>query len=379
MTARIRVPLPAWAPSWAVTLLITIAGCGHTDSFTSPPQGTDAPFDPTPPVRLTFNSLADRGAAWLPDGSGILYSAQQLGRTDRDVCLARLPPTGGQQVSLTCDLTGYGLDSTNAIESAAPSAEGRLAFVESSVRIGALTADNISIAVAETFDPYGARRVQSVPYTIPGEPTHTAVTALRWLSPDRLVYVAGQVAYLPPCERCPPDTVFTGLKVASLDVASGATPSAIPGTDFASGVSPGRTQDELFYTVGGDTRVFRLTVSTGEITVAHDFGAAGIARDVQVAGKRMAAVVGGRVAFGVDPLLGPTQRDSGGVVHVVDLDTDADQALDFPTLLFRRPALSPAADRVVAEGYPLIVVGNSATVPDTTVGKGGDIYLFDTP
>src|ERR1700674_2491304 len=82
MSPRIRVHPSAWAPSRALALLAAIAGCSHTDPFTSPPYGTDQPFDPTPPVRLTFNPLADRGAAWLPDGSGLLYSAQQIDRED---------------------------------------------------------------------------------------------------------------------------------------------------------------------------------------------------------------------------------------------------------------------------------------------------------
>ena len=165
----------------------------------------------------------------------------------------------------------------------------------------------------------------------------------------------------------------------SLDIAAGATPSVIPGTDFASSVSPGLAQDEVFYTVGGDSRVFRINLSTGDGGVVYDFGSAGVARDVHVAGNRMAAIVGGRVAFGVDPLLGPTQRDSGGVVHVVDLGTGADQALDIPTLLFRRPTLSPAGDHIAAEGYPLIIVTVGDGVRDTTVSKSGDIYLFGTP
>jgi hypothetical protein len=84
-------------------------------------------------------------------------------------------------------------------------------------------------------------------------------------------------------------------------------PAAVPGTDLASGVSPGASADEVFYTIGGDTRVFHRVLSSGEVSVAHDFGAAGIARDVHVVGRRLVAVVGGHVAFGVDPVLGPTQ------------------------------------------------------------------------
>ena len=86
---------------------------------------------------------------------------------------------------------------------------------------------------------------------------------------------------------------------------------------------------------------------------------------------RSATVVGGRVAFSVDSLLGPVQWDSGGVLHVFDLEETGSQSLDTPGRLYRRPALSPDGSRIVAEGYPLIIEG-----PDTTVSRSGDIYLF---
>jgi hypothetical protein len=65
-------------------------------------------------------------------------------------------------------------------------------------------------------------------------------------------------------------------------------------------------------------------------------------------------------------------------VHVVDLGTGTDQPLDSPDFLFRRPALSPDGTRLVAEGYPLLIVGD-AQAADTTVGKSGDLYLFGAP
>src|SRR6185437_12208755 len=115
-------------------------------------------------------------------------------------------------------------------------------------------------------------------------------------------YVAGLAVRREPCRTCETDTIATGLWVALLDVsAPGMPPVAVPGTDFASGVSPGASEDEIYYTLGGDTRVFRRVLSSGDVSVAHDFGPAGIARDVDVAGGRLTAIVGGRVAFSVDP------------------------------------------------------------------------------
>ena len=380
MTPRVKVYPPARAPLRTLGLFVVVAGCGHTDPFTSPPYGTDAPFDPSPPVRLTLNSLPDLGAAWLPDGSAILYSTQPAARADNDLCLAVLPPTGGRQLQLTCDLSVGGLDSTNAIESPAPSSDGRLAFVESSGTIGASSALTQGIAIAPSLDPRGATMVQRIPYTVAGEPAHNHVGGLRWLGTGRLVFIGGSVANLADCAGCPASNVVADLKIVTLDAAAGASPAVVSGTDFASGVSVGGNEDEIYYTIGGDSRVFRRTLSTGDVAVAHDFGAAGIARDVHVVGNRMTAVVGGRAAFGLNPVLGPTQRDSGGVVHVVDLASSTDQSLDDPRFLFRHPALSPTGDRLVAEGYPLQIFTDPGTgVADTMVSPIGDLYLFGAP
>ena len=150
-----------------------------------------------------------------------------------------------------------------------------------------------------------------------------------------------------PCTR--QDTIVTGLKVGVLDLsAPGSLPVLIPGTDYASGVAPGASPGEIYYTLGGDTRVYRRVLATGEVSVLYDFGAAGIARDVHAVGNRFTAIVGGHVIFSVDPLFGPVQWDSGGLIHVVDLSTGTDMLVAGPGL-FRHPALAPNGDRVVAE------------------------------
>lgn len=358
--------------------------CSHTDPFSTPPYGTTQPFDPTPPVRLTLNQAADRYPSWLPDGSGILYSSQQEGRSDGDECLAELPPTGGTQLRLVCDLSPNGSDSTNAAEWPVVGADGRLAFVKASGPRRAVSPNEVAVAVAIGLDPTNSTEVQPVPYTIPGEARHGAVTQLRWLPDGRLIFVGGQVVYRPPDLGLPLDTLVSGLRLVVVDPsAPAAGPTALPGIDFPTGVTPGLASGEIFYTVGGDTRVFRQVLSTGEISVLHDFGTAGIVRDLQLAGNRLAAVVGGRVAFTVDPDLGPLQRDSGGVVHVLDLTSDADVSLEGPGL-FRRPALAPMGDRVVAEGYPLIITESvdpvtQEPIADTTVARSDDLYLFEVP
>lgn len=366
-------------------VLLAAPACGHSDPFSGPSTATDSPFDPTPPVRLTLNEGADRGPSWLPDGSGIIYSSHQTGRRDHDLCLAELPATGGTQRRLVCNLSGLGDDSTNAIESPVTFADGRLAFVKAAGAAGALSPTREAVAISPNEDPAAGANVQPIPFSIPGEPRYSAVRQLRWQNASRLVFVAAQVLYRVPCQFCQYDTIVSGLDVGVLDLSpGGASVSVLPGTDLATGVSPGPTEDEVYFTLAGDSRVYRRLLSSGATDVVYDFGAAGFARDVHVAAGRLAAVVGGRVAFSVDPDLGPTQWDSGGIVHVVTLASGADVALDGPGL-FRRPALSPDGTRLVAEGYPLIItetrdpVTGALIAVDTTVARAGDLYLFGAP
>jgi hypothetical protein len=359
--------------------------CGHTDPFSTPPYGTNQPFDPTPPVRLTFNTGPDRGASWLPDGSGIMYSAQQPTRADADVCLAELPPDGGSQRRLVCDLTRADSGLTNAFESPAAAADGRLAFVASSNSIGGSSPVTQLLEVAPGLDGRNATSVQRIPYTLPSEPTHSGVSQVRWLRENELVYLAQGIDYRRPCPLCPLDTIPTGLAVGLLSISPpGALPSVLPNTVFASGASPGASGDEVYYTLNGDSRVFRRMLSTGDQSIVHDFGAAGVARDVHVAGGRLTAIVGGRVHVVPDPALGQIQWDSGGFLHVVDLASDADVALTDEPHLFRRPVLAPSGNRVVAEGYPLVITrtfdpSTETTIVDTTIGRSGDLYLFAAP
>src|SRR3954452_11054263 len=119
--------LPELSSSAQIVALLVALGCGHSEPFGPERFGTDQPFNPSPPVQLTLNRGIDRRAAWLPDGSAILYSTQPKS-LDRDVCLAVLPPQGGRQRALTCELEPNGEQLTEAIESAAPASDGRLAF-----------------------------------------------------------------------------------------------------------------------------------------------------------------------------------------------------------------------------------------------------------
>jgi hypothetical protein len=350
--------------------------CSHTDPFTNPSTGEE-PFDPGPPARLTLNPGQDWSPSWLADGSGILYSAQQVERDDDDVCLAELPPTGGQQRWLVCDIPGDS-NSTDAAQSAAASADGRVAFLSASNgSIGGSSPAFLDIVVIPTLDSRNPQRVRALPFTPAGGTGQDYAGHLRWLTADALVYVGQRFVTRSPCFDCPLDTLQVSTDVTTLTLGEATvSATAVPGTELATGVAPASDGSAILYTLPDDSRIYQRILASGAVTVVHDFGAAGVARDIHAAGNRVAAIVGGRVAFSVDPSAGPVQWDSGGVVHIVELGQDGSVALDTPGRLYRRPALSPDGSRVVAEGYPLIITVLGPADVDTTVGKSSDLYLF---
>ena len=359
-------------------LVVAMTGCGHSEPVSPPPFGTDSPFDAAPPVRLTLNAGNDRSAAWLPDGTGLLYSAQQLARPDHDLCLALLPPGGGRQRGFWCDVPG-GVDVTDAVESPAAGEDGRLAFVAASGTINGASPGVQMIQISPFIDPTRAITLRALPFTIGGTSIN-GVTQLRWLGADRLVFLGLRVVYRKLCFGCPIDTVAASHGVDLLPADGQAGPEQVPGTDLATGVAA-LSADDIGYTLAGDSRVYRRNLTTGAVEVLHDFGAAGPARDIHVAGNRLVAVVGGRVAFGSDGELGPIQVDNGGLLRVVDLDSGGDLLVEVPGLLFRRPAMAPSGDRIVVEGYRLTLTEfvdpvTAEVHTDTTVSRESDLFLL---
>jgi hypothetical protein len=378
MTIRTWMTPSRWTAFATLGLMCWSTACTHTEPFSNP-QGNDAPFDPSPPVRLTLNDGHDGHPTWLADGTGILYSAHQPTREDGDVCLAELPPGGGSHRRLVCNLPGE-RTTTDAAQSPAAGPDGSLAFL--SAGNGGLVGTSpvfVDIAVSSTLDASEAQMVRHLPFTPTGGTLQDYAGYLRWLAPARLVYVGQQFKLLRPCGSimCPFDTLLYGTDVTVLDLAGGApTTTIVPGTAQATGVASLDEGTAILFTIPNDTRIYRRDLDGGEVTVFHDFGAAGIVRDVHASDGRVAAVVGGRVAFSVHPQLGPTQWDSGGAIHVLGPDGDDEVVLETPTRLYRRPALSPDGTRVVAEGFPLIIVFAPPGGVDTTVSKRADLYLF---
>ena len=362
----------------AAGLLLTLlaSGCEHSAAFTTPDPDIGGPLMPGPIARVTFNVADDRTAAWLPDGSAFVYSTEREDRRDHDRCLAVQPGGGGTIQRFACRRApGYD-DSTDVWESPAVAANGDLLYLRVVSRIGRQKRDRAEIVRATMDDPAAARVAVALPYTAPDGRLHTGAADLRWVGPDRFVYVAQRLIF--EGSTFFPDTFLTGVAIVEVDL-FGAEPTRrlVPGTEWASSVSAGDDGDTIFYTLGGDSRVYRRSLSAGDAVVVHDFGTAGIARGAQVRDGRLVAVVGGSVLFRDEGALEYVQRDEGGNLYLADLVTGVQTALVVSSeTLFHRPVLSPDGTRFVAEAAPFAPVHSVPSSEFNAPNHRHDLWLF---
>jgi len=327
---RVRALLPA--------VLSLALACAHTEPFAAPPYGTNQPFAPGAPTRLTFNPLIDTEATWLPDGSALLYTARRLDFPDTTGCLEFLPPTGGQATRSICPPGPAPSDSTRVLESGVVSPSGRLVFVQSA-RSSLNVGWSVRRLVVTTLDPgAGWRVLRNIPFT-GSVPPHSGITQIRWLDEDHIVYRGDQYYAIIPCLICPPIDADSGLfiVVADLRPDSGSF-TVVPGTQDPTSVAV-RDSDTIVYTLRGDSVVYRRALSAGTTTVLWNFGTGHVADGVQLSGNRLVALVDGQLT-------------------AVDLAVGTTAVID--ATIYGHPALSPDGKRLVAL-------------------RAGDLWLFDLP
>jgi hypothetical protein len=254
-------------------MLAALAGCGHGEPFAFSVQPADRPLASGPIVRLTYNAGDDLDPAWLPDGSAFLYTAERTDRRDRDRCFALLPASGGTVRRRICNLAPASDDSLDVFEAAAPGPGGRLAFVYTTYDLRVLTPYRTRDFVVGTLDVplTNAGRLYEFPYRATGGRLHYSASHIRWLTPTAFVYVGITPHYPQPCKVCRPDAA-TPVQLVVVDLSAGQPATrAVSETVYATSLAVQDT-DTVLFTVLGDGRVFRRSLSTGETTVVHDFG-----------------------------------------------------------------------------------------------------------
>jgi hypothetical protein len=352
--------------------VLPLLACEHSTPFDPPSHGQDGPLTGGDPVRLTYGSNA-QPPAWTPDGESILFSFTDASRPDDDRCVAQMPRTGGSIVRLICHAGVLTTDSLDRLEQPALNEAGRLAFVRSSRRLGSITDRERWLSTLSWADPATVDRVRSIPFQVAGG-LRTSIASLEWLDDARVAFIANAEAIVLPCEVCDPIVVESGRELLVLDPTVGGEFLVVPVPGNATSVSG--TPDELFYTLAGDTRVYRGSLAGGA-SVVHDFGAAGIARSVHVAGNRLVVLVGGLIRDYDDPA-GVVQTDEGGALWVMDLPNGTPAPILSQTQLFREPALSPDGAAIVAIAVPItveaIIVEGEPVGLDTTISGPPDLW-----
>lgn len=356
-------------PAGRLGLVCLALACTHDQPMSVGVFTPGGPRGSAVPLRLTYNPGEDLGPAWLPDGSGFVYTMERYDLGDRDRCLVLMPAEGGTIEREICDRTPAADDSVDAYSVASVSPSGRLVYLRATAPFSAgwpITPLAQQLVLGTLADPSAVRvLLPSVPYPGPSGRIHQGVGQPQWLDDSSLVYVGQQVSYPAVCTNCTlRDTLASGLEIVRLDFRS-STPvlRTLPGTDQASSVTVAG-HDTLLFTINGDSRIFRFTLADSGVSVLHDFGGGNIARDVQAEAGRVLAVVGGRVTFTPDSIVGGIQRDSGGTITRIDPASGVETPVSGAGTFFRHPALSPDGRHIVAESF---------------VGRSTDLWLLETP
>jgi hypothetical protein len=321
--------------------LLLLAACGHSPPPTAPSGGEEGPFLPGNPVRLTYSEGVDQTPQWGNRPDAVLYAFGDL-RTaglSRLGCVGAIPAVGGTRLFQSCPVDprfGGSYPSWPAQRS-----DGALAFHRVWISGFMTLAELVRLPTGEGAVPV---RLLPVPFFEPDAgKSMQGVANLQWVGADSLIFIGLGVI------QSTNDNVESGLEIVLLDTRdSTGGVSGLPGTTWASSLALGQTPDTVYYTIGGDSMVYRRTRSTGVTDTIVNFGALGIARGVQMRAGRLVAVVGGDVTWGPHASLGMAQYDYGGPIYFVDLPSGAVTAAGNLFDHYFTPALAPDGSAVIA-------------------------------
>jgi hypothetical protein len=349
--------------------LVLLLACDHSRPFADDPPQTDWPATPGLPRRLTYAAPGELAPSWAPGGGTILYTLTRVdggqvidGLDSGDRCVAFLPAEGGQVRRQLCLTPPYSERTLDVQQEAALGPHGTLAFVRSSDPDRNVLVVPSEIVATDTLGR-GDRSLLALPARASNGVWYHGASRLRWLDASRLLFVAERLGCTNRCA----DTVRTGIGVVQLTIGpAGATAELLAGTERATSFAAGES-GELYLTRVNDPRVYRREPG-GAVSVAWDFGAGVVARDVDYHGGHLAVVAGGlRLVDDPfdDPDMGVGHIDGGGELHVIDLAENTAERHLFGFLLTRRPAISPDGRRIVLE-----VLGETG---------GPALWLLETP
>jgi hypothetical protein len=324
--------------------LLLLAACEHSSAPAGGSWGEEGPFQPGDPVQLTYSEGSDRTPQWGNHPADVLYAFDDIRTTgsDRLGCVGAIPALGGTRTFQTCPIVpGSG---TGSLTWPAEREDGTLAYHRTWISGFMTLAELVRLPTGEGAAPV---RLLPVPFFEPNAgKSMQGVANLQWLGRDSLIFIGQGVVHSLN------DNVESGFEIVLLAAAEGTSGvSGLPGTTWASSLALGATTDTVYFTLGGDSLVYRRVRSTGATDTVANFGALGIARGVQVRAGRVVAVVGGDVTWGPHESLGMAQYDEGGPIYFVDLGAGIPTPAGQPYDRYFTPALAPDGSAVIAAQF----------------------------
>lgn len=203
----------------AIAVVVGCLACDHSTPFAVDPPAPAGPWTDRPPIRLTFNPAEDRDPA--ATDSFIVFSRLELGRADRDRCLAFLPIDGGTLLRETCPGGARPDNQLDAWLQPAPTSDGRIAFVHQTSSILSLSPGVREIAIAPIDAPDSTVISRSIGgMTFEGERV-LDLRQLAWVAENRVRFIAGIESLTVTPGTSVYDTVFAPLGLAQLDLGGG--------------------------------------------------------------------------------------------------------------------------------------------------------------
>ena len=369
-----------WSHRVIPACLAALGACGHSEPFAATDHDLDRPLIAGEPVQLTYGGGS--GPAWLPDESQVVYAGRRLVGDSRDVCLNFLRAGGGTVQRQICNAGLADGGTVDSFASPTVAADQRLGFVHLSAPAGGpLVA---AVYAASLAQPDSRVALRTIPFLGSDGAFYVEAWSPRWLGAGEIAFLGVAQEQHDPCAGCDPILVTYARTIFRAGMGALGTAAPVPGITFATSFTVGESGDVLYLTLPGDSRILRYVLSTGGSETVHDFGPAGIARDVHYAAGRLAAIVGGKVLVYPDDI-GPLQTgDQGGHLYLVDTGTGEERRLSDDTQWYRHPALSPTGSALAAEGFAVSFVDPSDPFAppgavDTLIAGVGNIWVFGSP